>query len=294
MFGRDWKAKQAAGGVVDAVSPYAERFAHDPLVRMRVARALSAGASVRNRVRRQRGWKGSVRRIATDAYLWRQLGDAIVQLQQANERVTRRSRARRRRTRMLMLLLVGTGAALASSESMRRRVMTLAGSRTYEEVEESIDVDVPVSTAYNQWTQFEEFPKFMEGVDEVKQLDDTLLHWAVDVAGRKAEWNAKIVDQEPDRRIAWESVDGKRNRGAVTFEPLGPERTRVRLNMSYTTDDPLERVGGSLGVDDRRVRGDLERFRQLIEARGEESGAWRGTVKGGKANASGEPNQTAT
>jgi uncharacterized membrane protein len=153
-------------------------------------------------------------------------------------------------------------------------------------VVQEIEVDVPVSTAYNQWTQFEEFPKFMEGVDEVKQLDDTLLHWAATVAGKKAEWDAKIIEQEPDRRIAWESVDGKRTRGTVTFEPAGPSRTRVRLNMSYAPDGVAEKVGSAAGLDDRRVRGDLERFRQLIESERVESGAWRGEIKGGQKTSS--------
>jgi len=272
MFGRDGKPKKAASGVAQAVSPYAERFVHDPLVRLRVARALAAGAAARKRVRRQKkGWRATATRVATDAYLWRQLGDAIVQLQEANQRVTRaQQRRRRRRARLTVVLLVGGAAALASNSTVRRRLQSLTGSGAYEQVAQSIDVEVPVSAAYNRWTQFEEFPKFMEGVDEVKQLDDTLLHWAVDVAGRKAEWDAKIVDQKPDRRIVWESVDGRHNRGAVTFEPLGPARTRVHLYLSYASEDPLEHAGGAMGLDDRRVRGDLERFRELVEA--EQSG----------------------
>jgi len=147
-----------------------------------------------------------------------------------------------------------------------------------------IDVDVPVRTAYNQWTQFEEFPRFMEGVDEVKQLDDTLLHWAVTVAGDKSEWDAKITQQEPDRSVAWESVDGRHVRGVVTFEPIGGQaaKTRIRLAMSYAVDGPAERVGAALGFDDRRVRGDLERFRDLIEHRQTESGVWRGEIEDGE------------
>ncbi|HST19352.1 MAG TPA: SRPBCC family protein [Gaiellaceae bacterium] len=285
MFRRDDnKSRQAASGVARAVSPYAERFAHDPLVRLRVARAVKAAGAAHTRVRRQKGWTGVARRLAVDAYLWRQLREAVVQLRKANEQVEKAQHRRRRRKGMAVVLLVGSGAALASSSTVRRRLQVLAGARSYEEIEQSIDVDVPVTAAYNQWTQFEEFPKFMEGVEEVKQLDDTLLHWAVDVSGRKAEWDALIVDQKPDRRIAWESVDGKRNRGAVTFEPLGPERTRVQLSMSYVSDDPLEHAGGALKLDDRRVRGDLERFRELIESRGKETGAWRGTIDHGKAN----------
>jgi len=150
-------------------------------------------------------------------------------------------------------------------------------------IEQEIEVEVPVSTAYNQWTQFEEFPNFMEGVDEVKQLDDTLLRWAATVAGKKAEWDAKIIEQEPDSRIIWESVDGKQTRGTVTFEPAGAgSRTRIRLNMSYRPEGVAEKVGSAVGLDERRVRGDLERFRELIEARQVESGAWRDKIERGR------------
>ena len=148
-------------------------------------------------------------------------------------------------------------------------------------VDAEIEVGVPVTTAYNQWTQFEEFPHFMEGVDEVKQLDDTMLHWAATVAGRHAEWDAKIIEQKPDSRIAWESVDGKRTRGTVTFEQAGTERSRVRLHMSYTPDGAAEHVGSAIGLDRRRITGDLARFRELIEGRTAASGAWRGEIEDG-------------
>ena len=134
-------------------------------------------------------------------------------------------------TRNVLLFVTGAGLAAAVSPKLRTRVVDavrgvnfagISGRRDSQaSIEQEIEVNVPVRTAYNQWTQFEEFPKFMEGVDEVKQLDDTLLHWAVNVAGKKAEWDAKITEQKPDRRIAWESIDGKQTRGAVTFEPAG-------------------------------------------------------------------------
>ena len=150
-------------------------------------------------------------------------------------------------------------------------------------VEKSIEINAPVNTVYNQWTQFEEFPHFMEGVREVRQLDDTLLHWAATVAGTRAEWDAKILEQEPDRKIAWESVDGKQTSGVVTFEPAGSgSRTRVRLRMTYAPEGATEQVGSAVGLDARRVRGDLERFRSLIESRQGASGAWRGEVAGGR------------
>jgi uncharacterized membrane protein len=150
-------------------------------------------------------------------------------------------------------------------------------------ITEEIEVEVPVATAYNQWTQFEEFPRFMEGVDSVEQLDDTLLHWAATVAGKKAEWDAKIVEQRPNERIVWESVDGKQMRGAVTFEPAGSgSRTRIRLDMSYKPDGISEQAGSAVGLDQRRIRADLERFRDLIEGRRVASGAWRGEIKDGE------------
>jgi uncharacterized membrane protein len=131
----------------------------------------------------------------------------------------------------------------------------------------------------------------MEGVEEVKQLDDTLLHWAATVAGKKAEWDAKIIAQEPDRRIAWESVDGKHTRGTVTFEQAGPSRTRIRLNMSYTPEGVAEKVGSAAGLDSRRVRGDLDRFRELVESQQVETGAWRGEIKDGETTGGADPGQ---
>ena len=149
-------------------------------------------------------------------------------------------------------------------------------------VNESIEVDVPVSTAYNQWTQFEEFPQFMEGVESVQQLDDTHVRWTADIGGQRREWEAEITSQEPDRHIAWRATDGKQNSGSVRFEPLGADRTRVEVEMSYDTEGVVEAVGSAVGADDRRVKADLGRFKELIESRGAESGAWRGEVRGGE------------
>ena len=147
--------------------------------------------------------------------------------------------------------------------------------------EHTIDVDVPVQTAYNQWTQFEEFPSFMEGVESVRQTDDTHLHWSAEIGGTRHEWDAEITNQEPDRRVAWRARDGKYNSGEVTFEPQGADRTRINVEMTYDAEGLKESLGSAVGADDRRVKGDLKRFKELIESRGTASGAWRGEVPAG-------------
>jgi uncharacterized membrane protein len=145
-------------------------------------------------------------------------------------------------------------------------------------IERSIEVDVPVRTAYNQWTQFEEFPEFMEGVESVQQTDDTHLLWTAEINGQREEWKAEITDQVPDQRIAWRAVDGKSNSGVVTFHPLDENRTRVMVQMEFEPEGMMEKLGSALGSDDRQVKGDLERFKEFVETRGVETGAWRGTV----------------
>jgi uncharacterized membrane protein len=149
-------------------------------------------------------------------------------------------------------------------------------------IEESIDVNVPVSTAYNQWTQFEEFPKFMEGVESVKQIDDTHLHWVAEIGGKRHEWDAQITEQKPDQRIAWKAVDGHYSSGTVVFEPIDEAHTRVNVVMEHETEGVVEALGSALGADSRRVKGDLERFKELVESRGAETGAWRGEVEQGE------------
>jgi uncharacterized membrane protein len=143
----------------------------------------------------------------------------------------------------------------------------------------SIEVNVPVRTAYNQWTQFEQFPQFMEGVKEVHQLDDRHLHWKAEIGGQEKEWDAEITEQMPDERIAWKSTGGAMNDGIVTFEPLSDAKSTVRLNIAYKPDGVMETVGDEFGVLSLRVKRDLERFKEFIESRGRETGAWRGTVK---------------
>ncbi len=146
-------------------------------------------------------------------------------------------------------------------------------------IETSIDVNVPVRTAYNQWTQFEEFPRFMEGVREVRQLDDRRLLWRAEIAGKEKTWEAEISEQIPDARVAWHSTSGARNAGVVTFHHLTPEKTRVMLQMEYDPEGFVENVGDALGAAKLRITGDLERFKQFIEGQGRETGAWRGEVR---------------
>ena len=148
-----------------------------------------------------------------------------------------------------------------------------------DKVSDSIEVNVPVRVAYNQWTQFEEFPRFMEGVQEVRQLDDTRLHWKAEIAGKVEEWDAVIAEQHPDRVIAWHSTSGPQNAGHVTFAPLGPNSTRVTLQMGYRPEGVVENVGSMLGVVERRVKGDLRRFKEFVESRGTPTGAWRGEIR---------------
>ena len=144
---------------------------------------------------------------------------------------------------------------------------------------EAVDVDVAVRTAYDQWTQFESFPEFMDGIKQVRQLDDRTLEWVADVAGSEKRWTATITEQEPDQRIAWTSTEGARNAGVVTFHRLGEGRSRVTLQLDVEPDGPLETVGDALGVVRNRVKDDMKRFKAFIEARGAETGAWRGEIK---------------
>ncbi len=147
-------------------------------------------------------------------------------------------------------------------------------------VEQTIDVDVPVRVAYDQWTQFESFPQFMDGVDRVVQGDDKTLTWWVTVAGKRKEWTAEIVDQTPDKRVAWKSTQGTDNAGAVLFEPLGPTKTRITLRIDAEPEGIVERMGEAAGFLDRRVAGDLDRFKEFIEGRRAPTGAWRGEIHG--------------
>ena len=298
MLGRNG-ARTAVADAASELSGYGTELVEDEKLRERLMAAIVAGAAARRRAKRQAGVRGFARRVATDPVLHAQLAEMVAQLQKAQRRVQRR---RSHKVRNSIVLLAGFGAASAavSIPGVRKRVLRVVGdlkdrgqsAATGSEpttVTEEIVVDAPLSTTYNQWTQFEEFPRFMEGVEEVRQLDDTRLHWIAKVGGRRAEWDAKIVSQEPDKRISWRSEDGKQNSGTVTFEEAGPTSTRVRLELTYLSEGVVEQLGSAVGLDRRRVRGDLQRFKERIEEQGVESGGWRGQVEGGRKQGTSAP-----
>jgi uncharacterized membrane protein len=268
--------KESAASATD----FATSLAKDRKFRQELLSAISHGAIARRRAVRRIGFVAAVARLSADPKLRKELRKMTRNLENAWGRVEKK---RSHKVRNSLLVAAGVGGVAAAAMRARKNGMPnvdFAGT-TPRTIDESIEVNVPVSVAYNQWTQFEDFPLFMEGVDHVQQLDDTLLHWAATVAGKTNEWNAKILEQHPDQQISWISEDGKKTRGTVTFESVGENKTRVRLSMSYQAD-PLEAIGSTAGLDARRVRGDLERFKELIESRGTESGAWRGDVTAGQ------------
>jgi uncharacterized membrane protein len=144
-------------------------------------------------------------------------------------------------------------------------------------IEQSIDVEAPIAAVYDRWTQFETFPQFMEGIEEIRQLDDRRLHWTAEIGGTRHEWDAEITEQKPEERVAWRNLDGKENAGVVTFHKIADDRTRVMLQMDWAPEGVKEKLGSALGFDDRRVQGDLARFKGLVEANGG-SDSWRGEI----------------
>jgi uncharacterized membrane protein len=263
----------------------ATALAKDKKFRKQLLSAASHGVIARRRAARRIGFLAAVSRLAGDPKLKRELQKMTRSLEKAWSRVEKK---RSHKLRNSLLVVAGAGGAVAAAVPLRRKLAATGlpkvglGGTSPRTIEESIEVGVPVSRAYNQWTQFEDFPLFMEGVDHVQQLDDTRLHWVATIAGKTAEWDAKILEQHPDRQISWISEDGKKTRGTVTFESRGDSRTLVRLSMSYQAEGPAETLGSAAGLDSRRVRGDLERFKELVESRGSETDGWRGEVSAGK------------
>jgi uncharacterized membrane protein len=174
--------------------------------------------------------------------------------------------------RVVALAAIAAGGVLLSKQMKKKQ----AGGTS--SVEESIEVNVPVSSAYNQWTQFEEFPHFMASVHEVKQLDNKRLHWRANVAGEEKEWDSEITEQIPDKRIAWRSIGGTRNGGVVTFHKISDNCCRVMLQMDYQPEGAAEHIGDALGAVRLEARSNLQRFKEMLEKRGKETGAWRGSI----------------
>src|SRR3954447_15415408 len=279
MFGRT--KTQAVKDRAASSKDFALALSRDKKFRKQLISAIGHGTKAKRRASKRIGFLAAASRLANDRQLRRELETMTKNLEQAWNRVQRKQK-RSHKLRNTMLVL-GGGAAVAGA-ALKRRGNHGAHGSAISTIDESIEVGVPISTAYNQWTQFEEFPLFMEGIDDVRQRDDTRLHWVATIGGHTAEWDAKILEQHPDTQISWISEDGKKTRGTVSFEQLGEFKTLIRLSMSYQAEGPLEQLGSAAGLDAQRIRGDLKRFKDLIESRGTESGEWRGEIEAGKAN----------
>ncbi len=285
MFRRRGKTA-AVTDALDGITPLAEEVVQDEKLRRRLGTALAHGVAATREAR-----LGRARQLARNGAMLAHLGEMVSQLEAAKQR---RTRKRRNRKLMRSLVFAVPVAAVAVPQSRSWLIERLGGAKDATgklagvvsaqsvggrtSIEEEITLDVPLRTAYNQWTQFEEFPEFMDGVEEVRQLDDKTLHWVASIGGNRAEWDARIIEQVPDQRIVWESIDGKQTRGRVEFSPQGSHST-VQLTMEYMPEGAMQKVGSAAGLDARRVRGDLNRFKQLIESRGTEDGAWRGEIQ---------------
>jgi uncharacterized membrane protein len=273
MLGR--KRRRRIDEAVKTVQPYVETAREVVADEEAPRRGIAALASLllfRRRLLASMGVAGLAWRVASDAQLRAQLSQLADDIAEFKGRAER-ARARRRRRRILVGL-VGSGAATGAA-------IAYARTRDPVRVEESVEMNIPVETAYNEWTQFEEFPRFMEGIEEVRQLDDTHVHWVASSGGRRREWDAEITEQRPNERVAWHATSGKRNAGVVTFHRLGDERSKMMVQLDFEPEGFRDTAGSILGLDRRRIRGDLERFSELVEGRGVESGAWRGTVEQG-------------
>jgi uncharacterized membrane protein len=277
MLGRT--KTQAVKDQAASSKDFALALSRDRKFRKELLSAIGHGAKAKRRAAKRVGFLAAATRLANDKQLRRELDRMTKNMQQAWSRVERKKQSHKLRNTMFVL----AGGAAVAGAGLKLRGKASANGTAIGTIDESIEVEVPVSTAYNQWTQFEEFPLFMEGVDDVKQQGDTRLHWVATIGGHTAEWDAKILEQHPDEQISWISEDGKKTRGTVSFEGLGESKTRIRLSMSYQAEGPLEQLGSAAGLDATRVRGDLKRFKELIESRGTESGEWRGEIEAGKA-----------
>jgi uncharacterized membrane protein len=252
----------------------AEALVRDREVRERATRVASNAAALQRNIR-----KHGLRRAADDERTADYLSTIVDELRAIAQRGTRQQK---RRSRFWPLAIGGglaAGAVVAWRRFGNRAEPMITGFGGPNQVEQSIDLTVPVREAYNQWTQFEEFPRFMDGIDRVEQIDDTHLLWHATVAGQPRQWRAEITEQLPDERIAWRALDGAGPDGVVTFHHVDDGNSRVMVQMRYTPERLREKAGGAIGLDTLRVKGDLGRFKDLIEGRGVASGAWRGEVQ---------------
>jgi uncharacterized membrane protein len=175
--------------------------------------------------------------------------------------------------RVVTVAALAVGGMMLSKQMKKNRASGMESS-----IVETIEVNVPVRTAYNQWTQFEEFPQFMASVKEIRQLDDKHLHWKANVAGEEKEWDVEITEQIPDKRIAWRSTSGVPNGGVATFHKISDNLTRVAVQMDYQPEGPMEKLGDAFGAVRMELRGNLQKFKEMMEARGKETGGWRGSI----------------
>jgi len=266
-----------------SAADFATALAKDKKFRKQLLSAMGHGAVAQKRTARKIALIATAGRLTHDPKLKREVRKMTQSLEKAWSRVERK-RSHKLRNSLFIVAGVGVGGAAVAVLKSRKGAMSsvpFTGGTSPRTIDESIEVNVPVSTAYNQWTQFEDFPLFMEGVDHVQQLDDdTRLHWVATVAGKTAEWNSKILEQHPTGRSAGSAKTARRPRH-------GHVRADRRIEDADPSVDELsgeglkEALGSAAGLDQRRVRGDLDRFKELIESRGAESGAWRGEVFGG-------------
>jgi uncharacterized membrane protein len=272
------RTKKAA--LRNGMGAFMVQLAGNEEVRNQIIDATRHGLRAKQRTDKHVGLLSLVERVTSDAEVRAEMNKTVRDLQEALRKLQPKPAPSHKLRNTLLLAGVGGGLAFA----WRKRgtsITNFGGADAPRVIESTIEVDVPVSTAYNQWTQFEEFPRFMDGVEEVRQLDDTRLHWVASIGGRRAEWDAKILEQHPDHQISWISEDGNKNRGTVSFKSLGERRTLVRLTMSYQIQGFVEAVGAAAGLERRRIQADLARFKELIESRGAETGAWREDVSAG-------------
>ncbi|MDX6592029.1 MAG: hypothetical protein QOJ13_1225 [Gaiellales bacterium] len=253
----------------------AEAIIRDNEVRERAGRVISSAAALQHSVKK-RGLKGSAQNKHAAGHLSAIAHEVAEIARRSTKQTKRRSRSR------VWPFAIGGGLVAAGVVAWRRfgdrAEPASTGHGGNSEVEQSVDLAVPVREAYNQWTQFEEFPRFMDGVDTVQQLDDTHLLWRATVAGQPREWRAKITEQMPDERIAWRALDGSGPDGVVTFHHIDDANSRVMVQIRYAPERLREKAGSAIGLDTMQVKGDLRRFKDLIEGRGVASGAWRGEV----------------